>query len=301
MTTIEAAATSCPACAQPGRAGNRFCPRCGTVLVPSARRAGPTTVSAPIGIPPTPPTMPPLAPHVPGARPACYPAPPGWRGPLRSPPPMSPSLPAPTSSSPPQPAATPRARRALDGGPVTVVALLAVAVVAVLVAVLAIANRAPSPTSAGTVAIAAQAPSLETTAAAPASAAVSTDPQSQLGSLAASDSATIEGLAGSWVPQLSSKRPGVIADGRSYDAAAILAEHQALRSTYPGARLLWSGDFANYRGRDFWVTVLAEPMSDAASANAWCDAQNLDGEHCYAVRLTHSGGPAGNSVMRPGR
>jgi serine/threonine-protein kinase len=122
-----------------------------------------------------------------------------------------------------------------------------------------------------------------------------------LRALAASDSSAVEGLAGSWVPQLSSKRPGLVADGQTYDAASILAEHQALQSRYPDARLVWTGDFANYRGRDFWATLVGEPMPTAAMANAWCDAQGLDGNHCYAVRLTHTGGPAGNSVMRTGR
>lgn len=145
------------------------------------------------------------------------------------------------------------------------------------------------------------APSAPTSSVGGSAPATSADPQAQLQATAASDSAAAEGLAGSWVPQLSSKRPGLVADGKTFDAASILAEHRSLQNRYPDAQLLWSGGFANYRGRDFWVTVVGEPMPTAAAANAWCDAQGLDGDHCYAVRLTHSGGPAGNSVMRAGR
>jgi hypothetical protein len=129
----------------------------------------------------------------------------------------------------------------------------------------------------------------------------STDPHAQLQSLADADSAVVEGFVGSWVPQLSSKRPGLVADGQTWDDAAILAEHQSLRSTHSDARVLWTGDFANYRGRNFWATVVGEPEPTAAAANAWCDGQGLDADHCYAVRLTHTGGPEGNAVMRPHR
>jgi serine/threonine-protein kinase len=158
-----------------------------------------------------------------------------------------------------------------------------------------VAVESTSATSAGTsgAAVASSAPG--------GAASTAADPQGPLRALAAADSPVTEGLVGSWVPQLSSKRPGLVVDGQAYDAAAILAEHQALQSRYPDARLVWSGDFANYRGRDFWITLVGERMATAAAANAWCDAQRLDGDHCYAVRLTHSGGPAGNSVMRTGR
>lgn len=57
-----------------------------------------------------------------------------------------------------------------------------------------------------------------------------------------------------------------------------------LRTGHPTARLVWTGDFANYSG-DFWATVAGEPMPTAAAANSWCDAQALDADHCW-------GGPA---------
>ena len=72
-----------------------------------------------------------------------------------------------------------------------------------------------------------------------------------------------------------------------------------LRTAHPTARLVWTGDFANYSG-DFSATVAGEPMPTAAAANSWCDAQALDADHCCAVRLTHSGGPeAFNAAPSP--
>ena len=133
------------------------------------------------------------------------------------------------------------------------------------------------------------------------SAPAADDPHGQLQTLADSDSATVESFVGSWVPQLSSKRPGLVADGQTWDDAAILTDQRSLRTMHPDARLLWTGDFANYRGRNFWATVIGEPAPTAAAANAWCDGQGLDADHCYAVRLTHTGGPDGNAAMRPHR
>jgi hypothetical protein len=147
----------------------------------------------------------------------------------------------------------------------------------------------------------AAAPASVVEAAAAPTSTVASDPMAQLQAVAAADSASVEGAVGSWMPQLSSKRPGLVADGQSWDAAAILAENATLRSAHPDARLLFTGEFANYTGRNFWATVVATPMPTAAAANAWCDAQGLDGDHCYAVRLMHSGGTGGNAVMRGGR
>jgi serine/threonine-protein kinase len=48
-----------------------------------------------------------------------------------------------------------------------------------------------------------------------------------------------------WVPQLSSKRPGVVDEGVVWDNAMTLAEHLRLRQRY-GAKLLWSGDWSTF-------------------------------------------------------
>jgi hypothetical protein len=104
-------------------------------------------------------------------------------------------------------------------------------------------------------------------------------------------------LAEKWVPQLSSKRLDLVADGISYHYTEILKDHLALRSTY-NARLVWSGDWSTFNRGDFYVTVAPVPFSTPVEANAWCDRQALDSNNCFAKRLSAVAGPVGSTVNR---
>ncbi len=96
-------------------------------------------------------------------------------------------------------------------------------------------------------------------------------------------------LADRWVPQLSSKRPGVFDDGITWDNAATLREHLQLRLNYPEVRLLWSGDWSTFSAPDFWITIAGVVFPHADEALGWCHDHNLDRDHCYAklVSTTH--------------
>lgn len=96
-------------------------------------------------------------------------------------------------------------------------------------------------------------------------------------------------LADRWVPQLSSKRPGLVDDGITWNNATTLREHLQLRRQYPGVRPLWSGDWSTFDASDFWVTIAGVTFPDSGGALAWCTSQNLDRDHCYAkiVSATH--------------
>jgi hypothetical protein len=96
-------------------------------------------------------------------------------------------------------------------------------------------------------------------------------------------------LADRWVPQISSKRLGIVAEGTVWNDAKILSEHLQLRAQFPEARLLWSGDWSTFDAPDFWVTIAGDTFPDAAGALAWCKRKNLDRDHCYAkiVSTTH--------------
>ncbi len=102
-------------------------------------------------------------------------------------------------------------------------------------------------------------------------------------------------LADRWVPQLSSKRPGLVADGITWNNATTYQEHWQLRRQYPGVRLLWSGDWSTFDAPDFWVTIAGSTFPDPGGALAWCTSHNLDRDHCYAkiVSTTH---PIGGST-----
>jgi hypothetical protein len=113
---------------------------------------------------------------------------------------------------------------------------------------------------------------------------------SQLRAIAASDQPIVlAGLAERWVPQLSSKRPGLVAEGRTWTNALTLAEHQQLRQTYPGVLLLWSGDWSTFSESNFWVTIVGTGFPTADGALAWCTSSGFDRDHCYAklISTTH--------------
>ncbi|HEY2221366.1 hypothetical protein [Actinomycetospora sp.] len=134
-------------------------------------------------------------------------------------------------------------------------------------------------------------------ASAPSSSA-SADPASALEAQREADRGALTAADGSWVPQVSSKRVGLVADGITYDNDAIWRQFSTISSAHPDARLLWSGDWASFSQSGFWVTVIDEPSASAASANAWCDAQGFPADQCFAHRLLTTSAPGKNTVPR---
>lgn len=119
-----------------------------------------------------------------------------------------------------------------------------------------------------------------------------------LDSQLASDRAKVEALTERWVPQLSSKRPGLVVNGTTFDYRAIWSDFSSLAARYPGAMLLWSGDYSSFRLQDFWVTIAPESFDTGAMANGWCDSVGLDRDNCYAKRITHTGSYADSTLLR---
>ncbi len=102
-----------------------------------------------------------------------------------------------------------------------------------------------------------------------------------------------------WVPQISSKKPGVVLpNGTTWDAVSILEDHRLWREQFPRVRLLWSGDYSTFEASDFWVTIVAIPFATPEEANGWCDAQGLPAEDCFAKLISHTRGPAGSTALR---
>lgn len=122
------------------------------------------------------------------------------------------------------------------------------------------------------------------------------DPTQELRQIASDDRPWVSAqLTDRWVPQLSSKRPGVVDDGRVWDNAMTLQEHLQLRQRYSNVRLLWSGDWSTFNAPDFWVTIAGITFDESAGALAWCRSQGFDRDHCAAkiVSTTH---PVGGST-----
>ncbi len=106
-------------------------------------------------------------------------------------------------------------------------------------------------------------------------------------------------LTGTWVPQLSSKRPGLVADGIRWNNTETLHEHLQLRLRYPQVRLLRSGDWSTFSAPDFWVTIAGVTFPDAGGALAWCRAHNFDRDHCYAKLVSSTHPIDGSTAFNP--
>jgi hypothetical protein len=122
------------------------------------------------------------------------------------------------------------------------------------------------------------------------------DPTAALQLIRTQDAAAVEGLADSWVAQLSTRPAATREADRAAADAAVLAGHDALRRRHPDALLLWSADW-NYDGRS-WITVVDRRFATPEEANGWCDAQGLAGQDCFAKRLSRSGAVDGSARYR---
>ena len=125
------------------------------------------------------------------------------------------------------------------------------------------------------------------------------DPKKALKQLAATDGKEVKSdLDGKWVPQLSSKKPGIEAEGKTWDEEAILDEHQEMREEFPRVKLVWSGDFDSFKEDNFWVTVVGIGYDDAEDALSWCSSHGLGPDYCYAKQLNTTGGQEGTTRLQ---
>ncbi|EHB48714.1 hypothetical protein MycrhDRAFT_5555 [Mycolicibacterium rhodesiae JS60] len=124
--------------------------------------------------------------------------------------------------------------------------------------------------------------------------------QSALVDIAAADRAYIEtNLVNQWQPQLSSKYPGLHADGITWSASDIVREHMELRQRFPQSRLVWSPEWSVYRSDpQWWITLSGIPFSTGDAANGWCTSQGFDRDHCYAKMLSHTLGTSDTTQFR---
>lgn len=109
----------------------------------------------------------------------------------------------------------------------------------------------------------------------------------------------VSSVSGYWVPQVSSKRPGLYAEGMTWGSPDIVQEFFSLRQQFPQALLLFSDDWSVFdAGGSWWVTIVGIPFTTAEEANAWCDSQDLDGEHCFAKYIDTNGSSEGTTRNR---
>lgn len=196
---------------------------------------------------------------------------------------------------------------------VGIVAALLLGAIGVVIGLLVSKNpgpTTPTPTAAPTTAVPAPGPTIYQTVPAPTSSppppaprssanTAAPDPEAasaeQLRQIAAGDRAIVASAEGLWVPQLSSKRPGVFDQGVVWDNVRTLKEHLAFRQQY-GAKLLWSGDWSVFGESDWWVTIAPITYPDASGALLWCRQQGYDRNHCFAKLISSTHSVAGSTA-----
>jgi len=120
-----------------------------------------------------------------------------------------------------------------------------------------------------------------------------------LGELRDADYGFVSGsIANRWVPQISSKKPGLTVDGRTLTSADVLRDHLDLRAKYSGVRLVSSGQWTTFNSPDWWVTVVGVPALDPTAANGWCDSKDLGVDDCFAKFVSSLFGVEGTTVYR---
>lgn len=120
-----------------------------------------------------------------------------------------------------------------------------------------------------------------------------------LGELRDSDYPFLRGVASNrWVPQVSSKRAGLVVDGRTLTDADVLRDHLNFRERFNGARLVYSGQWSTFSDDDWWVTVVGPSWFYPDDANRWCDQQDFGVDDCFAKFLSSIFGPERTTVYR---
>ena len=105
------------------------------------------------------------------------------------------------------------------------------------------------------------------------------------------DEAIVSDLIGGWVPQISSKKPGV--PDQTWDYARINDFHSQLATEY-GALLLYSADFISYSDPTFWISVAPVSFETDALALDWCVQQGIDRGNCFAKLISRDALPDGS-------
>ena len=107
----------------------------------------------------------------------------------------------------------------------------------------------------------------------------------QLSALVAQDRPTADTLVGNWVVQMSAKHVGLKADGITYTTVEILADHNALRTTY-GAIIVDGGAFQFTSGgapmTGWFLTIVPQVYPSKDLALQWCTDHGLNSNNCLA-------------------
>ncbi|GEE01288.1 hypothetical protein nbrc107696_17340 [Gordonia spumicola] len=126
-----------------------------------------------------------------------------------------------------------------------------------------------------------------------------TKAQTDLASAAAADTSYMRSNYNNrWTAQISAKQPGLYAEGRTWDNAAIYNEYVSMKQRYPNVRLLRSSEWPVFSITNWWIIVSAQSFPTPSSALNWCVSQSLDKDHCFAKFISSSSGPEGSTLYQ---
>lgn len=117
---------------------------------------------------------------------------------------------------------------------------------------------------------------------------------------AAVDSSVVD----QWVPQLSSKYPGLVGKyepgSPTYTSTLICQDYETYFSpprSYT-VLLLHGADYSTFTRGDAFIVIadIAFPTPDGA--NNWCASQSIDAVHCFAKLISHTHSPAASTQQR---
>jgi hypothetical protein len=94
-------------------------------------------------------------------------------------------------------------------------------------------------------------------------------------------------LAGNWAPELSAKRLGIEAEGKTWSHQDIWDEFWWYRERYPNALLVYSDKWGSVGSDDLWLTFSGDVFYDEEGDEAvqWCKDEGWEPGQCIPLRL----------------
>ncbi len=103
------------------------------------------------------------------------------------------------------------------------------------------------------------------------------------------DSSEASGLDNQYTTQLSSKKYGLQAEGKTWHYRDIDEQFIHMRIQHSNAILIWAADHSNYlkdgNPADYYVVLSGERFSSVDDAKGWCSSNGYSGQDCIAVQL----------------
>ncbi|RDX13635.1 hypothetical protein CE157_05785 [Bifidobacterium longum] len=90
-----------------------------------------------------------------------------------------------------------------------------------------------------------------------------------------------------YTAQLSSKRKGMEAEGKTWNYRDILAQFITMHNKKSNVLLIWSGDWPAYSSNSdkYYVILAGEGFDSTDEAWNWCKANNYGPNDCMSIDL----------------